>query len=512
MASDKGSAPVRSERPAAEALAGSLAENGPILPVQVASCARGAPAERARGPGDTGQPTIARGQEPTAGDHTSAPDLSESTARAMRAESSDPTAPGHLTPSVVRDKGKGTAVLKHPATAGAVATGGAASEPPASTATADPRRYTDLLSAPAGEVQAPRVTASADQATSPAIPTVSSRGEVIPPLDLQDPGTPAAQLRARWWKLKESRIRVDGPSMTTRVSGIGEECERRLVYARTVRKKDRVPHGPGLQAIFDLGNVVESNVIHELESMGCVVEERGTPYLDRERELSAHTDVRVRLPGWKRGVVAEIKGLNPATAGQIETIDHIQNHRQAWVRKYFAQLQGYLGMDALERLGDDGAPFDALGDYLEDGLFILANKSTGVIVFIDCPADLEFILGLFGKAERIRDAVRAGVLPDRHVSDDCDRCPFNLVCAPPRTLGPGAEFLSEELAGLLERRDALKAAHKEYEDLHEEAKALIPPKVGEYAAGPYLIRVTERSRKATAATTFLNREIKRNGA
>lgn len=324
--------------------------------------------------------------------------------------------------------------------------------------------------------------------------------------------SPAAQLRDRWWKLKEGRVRVDGPSMTTRVSAIGEECERKLFYARTVPAKDRVAHGPALQAIFDLGNHVERFVIRELEDLGAEVVQRGRDYLDRDRELSAHTDVRVRMPGWKRALVAEIKGLNPATAGQIETIDDVRHHRQAWVRKYFAQLQGYLGMDALSRLLDDGAPMDALDVFLEPGLFVLQNKSTGILTFIDCPADLEVIHGLFRKAERIRDAVRAGAPPDRHVSDDCARCPFNLVCAPPMSFGPGAEFLSEELAAILERRDALKAAHAEYDALHEEAKSLIPAKVGEYAAGPYFIRVTERSRKATAAVTFLNREIKKNGA
>src|SRR5690349_7040123 len=89
---------------------------------------------------------------------------------------------------------------------------------------------------------------------------------------VEQPFSPATQLRDAFWKLKRSRIRISA-AHTTRASAIGDPCERRLFYSRTASEM-AAPHPPELQAIFDLGKELEGFVVHELEAMGAEVTQR----------------------------------------------------------------------------------------------------------------------------------------------------------------------------------------------------------------------------------------------
>lgn len=268
--------------------------------------------------------------------------------------------------------------------------------------------------------------------------------------------SPAEELRERFWNLKKSRIRMS-PVHTTRASSLGEDCERRLVYERTAWQM-RTPHPPELQAIFDLGNELEPYVIRELEALGAKVVQRGKDYHDAAHDLTGHVDAKLEIPGIPKLVPTEIKGLNPFTAGTISTIYDIRGHKDGWVRKYYSQLQTYLHLDKSDL-----------------GLFALLNKVSGAIQFIDCPLDEEFAKGLLAKADRIRDAVRSETLPERHLTQDCDRCPFLHVCLPDRSYGPGAQFLDNaELEAMLKRRSELDPLRKEYEQLDKAIKASLP--------------------------------------
>ena len=293
---------------------------------------------------------------------------------------------------------------------------------------------------------------------------------------------------------------MSGPAAATRASSIGSACERVLFYDRTVAAKDRVAHEEGTQAIFDLGIALERLVVRVLESdeeMQLTVTERGTPLADAEHEIGGHLDVEIVVPGFAEPVPCEIKGLNPYTAESIKGIQDISQARQVWVRKYYDQLQTYLFLTA--------RPL---------GLFVLLNKSTGRLTFIECPRDEERIAELIAKADRIKVAVRANEPPARHVSDACDRCPFQLVCAPPRDFGPGAQVLDhEELEALLVRREELAEPAAEYRRVDKAAKALLPKTAGEILVGDFAIVGKEVSRSAynVAASTYVKRDIRRIG-
>lgn len=303
-----------------------------------------------------------------------------------------------------------------------------------------------------------------------------------------EPTTAAQELADAYWKLKRSRIRISRAA-SSRASSIGELCERKLFYARTASEL-AAPHGPALQAIFDLGNGLEPFVIRELEDLGAEILSRQQEKFDRERELSAHLDVKLRMRTWSRALPAEIKGLNPYSAESIETIDDIRDSHQVWIRKYYDQLQTYIHFD--------DAPA---------GVFVLLNKVSGQIGFIDCPRDQERIDSLLAKAERIRDAVRANAPPDRHTSSDCERCPYLAVCMPAQQLGEGIKvFDDDEAESLIRRRLELADAKSEFDSVDRQLKKLLP-EAEEVAVGPYLVKGKQQSRDGYTVkpTTFWTR-------
>lgn len=286
----------------------------------------------------------------------------------------------------------------------------------------------------------------------------------------------ATQLREAFWTLKRKRIRAS-PVHTTRASSLGHHCERFLVYERT-QSELRTLHQPDLQAIFDLGHNVEKYVIHELEEMGCEVVQRGRDYEDKRYDMTGHVDAKLWMKDWPKPIPFEIKGLNPFTAESIATIEDIRDSRQIWVRKYYAQLQAYLFLDNSEL-----------------GVFALLNKSSGKIDFIECPLDYEYAEALLKKAERIRDHVKAGTLPERVLSAECARCPFAHVCLPDMQYGQGIEFFdSAEVEGMLARRAELESAAREFDALDKAIKKQLPHKP-EVLIGQWAVTGKEIERK-----------------
>lgn len=292
--------------------------------------------------------------------------------------------------------------------------------------------------------------------------------------------SPAAKLKEAFHNLKRSRIRIH-PVHTTRASSIGHECERFLVYERT-QGEFRKPHEENTQALFDLGNHLERYVVGELAAMNIDVHERARDFFDRELELSGHIDGKLVIPGVEHPVPAEIKGLNPFTADRIETLDDIRNCRQGWVRKYYAQLQTYLHLDK--------SPM---------GVFVILNKVSGQIAFIDCPYDREFATELIEKVKRVRDAVRAKTLPERHQTSDCARCPFAHVCLPDLNFGEAVKILDEpELIEAIRRREAARERHAEFTAADKAVKEYLPESAAELLVGPYALIGKEIQRKAYA--------------
>lgn len=287
----------------------------------------------------------------------------------------------------------------------------------------------------------------------------------------------AGELSEAFSKLMKGRIRL-APVHTLRASSVGHDCERYLFYEQTAHEK-RVAHGEELQAIFELGKQLEDYALRLLEDMGFRVEQRNRDYHDRAHALTGHIDGRLMRDGWAKSIPIEVKGLNPYTAESLKTWRDVKESRQWWVRKYYAQLQTYLHQ------GDD-----------ELGVFVLLNKLTGRLEFIDVPRDRDYAAQLLAKADRIKEAVLANVAPERHRSQECARCPFVHVCLPDIDFGPGAQVLDvPELIAALERREKYREGHKEYEAASKIIKELMPKEAGALLVGPFAAEGKKVERK-----------------
>ena len=288
---------------------------------------------------------------------------------------------------------------------------------------------------------------------------------------------------------------MNPPSRTTRASEIGGECERALYYSRTVPAEMRQPHDASLQALFDLGNDVEMNVVRRIEEMGISVLQRGKDYLDTDLELSAHVDLRVMVMGL--AVPIEIKGLSPHVAPTIRDVKDIRDSRFSYVRRYYGQIQTYIRFARVPV-----------------GVFAIENKGTGAIGFIDAPRDDDCIASLEARALRVKEAVARGEPLPRYTGDHCERCPFLAPCAPDRDFGPGVQIIDDShLIAAIERREKLHPAAKEFKEIDEEVKDIL--KVmgvsGEVLAGDFAIVASEVERKAyaVAAGKHVQFKIKR---
>lgn len=283
--------------------------------------------------------------------------------------------------------------------------------------------------------------------------------------------SPAIELREKFWSYKRDHIKILPAAQNTRASSIGHECMRFLVYERHEKFASlRVPPTPSLQCLFDLGRELEAFTFSELRGMGVEIVQTGRDYLERRYELSGHVDAKIRLSGWKRAIPAEVKGLNPFLAGKLSTIDDVRHHPDGFVRRYYAQLQTYLYLD--------GSDF---------GVFVLLNKSSGQIEFIDCPLDYGFAESLLQKAERVRDYLAADELPPRTLCAECERCAFRAPCAPDMEYGPGVAVLQdEELARLIDRRAELAKSKSEYDAIDRALKKKLPEH-GQVVVGDWVV-------------------------
>lgn len=317
----------------------------------------------------------------------------------------------------------------------------------------------------------------------------------------------ADELREAHVKLLRGRIKAV-PTKSVRASSIGKECARELFYEQTAHEM-RTLYPPELQAIFDLGNQLEGYVVRLLEDMGYVVEQRNRSFDDRQHNITGHLDGRIWHRNWpaRKSVPIEIKGLNPYTADSITTLDDIRSSRQAWVRKYYAQLQLYQHLD---------------GDEL--GIFVLLNKSTGWPEFIESPIDRPFIDTLLKRADVVKEAVLKGEPPERHRTPECRRCPFAHVCLPDIDFGPGAQVVDEpELIEAIRRREEHREGKRAFESADRVLKSLLEKqtkgvleqrKERQLLVGPYNLVSSTVDRKSyvAKATSFVTWEASLVGA
>lgn len=288
----------------------------------------------------------------------------------------------------------------------------------------------------------------------------------------------AEQMNAKLFKAKADKITIF-PCNNLRASNLGHPCERYL-YLLIKHWDEQKPHDVGLQNIFDLGNALEEHTINNIKEAGFEVV---TPTVRSWKVeikggiITGREDIRIKDENGEL-LPVEIKGLSPFEYDKLNTVDDFLKSKRAYVRGYPAQLFIYM-----LRFGK------------EKGFFALTNKLTGETKFIEVPFNYEFGEQMLSKAERIYAALQSETPPE--ACDDislCENCSLSHICGQCRRV-PADIDLDDELDELINKKQELAEAKKQYEEVDKQIKA----KVGErekVITGQYLIERKSFVKKA----------------
>ena len=244
----------------------------------------------------------------------------------------------------------------------------------------------------------------------------------------------------------------------------GHPCARHLVYCRLNWQEKLMP-SPTTLLIFREGEIHEKAVLQLLSDSGIQIVETQRPFEISQIQLRGKIDGQIKTD---EGLIpAEIKSMNPNTFSKIDSIQDMLNHKMSYVRGYVTQMQIYL-----------------FGLHKEKGLFILKNKVTGELKFIECPIDYEYAEKEWKKLELVNMHVAAGTYPER-IEDrsECKRCDFRHICLPDEVSETLNIEDSPELLEKLEVRNSLENQAKQFERIDKEVKEIFKQK----PTGAYLI-------------------------
>lgn len=288
----------------------------------------------------------------------------------------------------------------------------------------------------------------------------------------------AEQINAKIFKSKAEKIAVY-PVRNLRASNLGHPCERYL-YLLITHWEEQKPHDVGLQNIFDLGNTLEDHTIKNIKEAGFEVitpTQRSWKLDVRGGIITGREDIRIKDENGEL-LPVEIKGISPFEFDKLNSVDDFLRSKRAYIQGYPAQLYVYM-----------------LHFGKEKGFFALTNKLTGETKFIDVPLDYDLGEKYLSKAERIYEALAKKEPPA--ACDDisfCENCPMAHVCGECRRV-PTDIDIDEELDELINRKQELAEAKKEYEQVDKQIKA----KIGErekIITGQYLIERKSFTKKA----------------
>ena len=249
---------------------------------------------------------------------------------------------------------------------------------------------------------------------------------------------------------------------------LGDPCERRLTYEQ-LNWKDKLLPAPEVQAIFDIGNMVEQLAVKWLQDAGIKVYSQQTPFEDKKSNVTGSIDFKIDIDG--KLYPCEVKSVSPYIFDKLNSLDDMLHSRYVYHQRYPAQIQTYLFL-----AGED------------EGVMILVNKTNGKRKIIWVILDVDYVDNLLKKAERINRCVKDNVLPEQieYSEEICGHCDFRHICIPDTKQVPLEMDDSPALLELLNRRAELQPLSKEYDDVDSEIKEMVKGR-DKVACGDYLI-------------------------
>ena len=248
------------------------------------------------------------------------------------------------------------------------------------------------------------------------------------------------------------------PCRSNRASNIGHPCMRYLVYSRKDWQKKVLPP-VDLLYIFEGGNYIETLAIKRLEKAGFTVTSQQRDFEDHKAGITGHIDGFISFPeAPEEKYPLEIKSISQWGYEAINSYEDILRSDKVWVKQYPAQMQLYLYLSNKER-----------------GMFYFVNKQNlqGKTIWVDL--DYSYCEGILRKAEEVNSFLVSDEYPERipYDRDVCGNCDFKHLCMPEQNNPSQIQFSeNQELESLLNRREELEPARKEYEKIDKEVKEI----------------------------------------
>lgn len=266
----------------------------------------------------------------------------------------------------------------------------------------------------------------------------------------------ATEINAKLFKAKADKITVY-PVRNLRASNLGHPCERYL-YLLIKHWEEQKPHDVGLQNIFDLGNTLEEHTIKNIKEAGyeIITPTQRSWQLDvKGGIITGREDIRIKDENGEL-LPVEIKGISPFEFDKLNSVEDFLKSKRSYIKGYPAQLFVYM-----------------LHFGKEKGFFALTNKLTGETKFIEVPFDYDLGEEYLSKAERIYKALASNEPPE--ACEDisfCENCQLAHICGECRRV-PTDIDLDDELDALINRKQELATAKKEYDQVDKQIKAMV---------------------------------------
>ncbi|MBA7561106.1 hypothetical protein ES708_02741 [subsurface metagenome] len=279
----------------------------------------------------------------------------------------------------------------------------------------------------------------------------------------------------------EGAIQDSAPTWTLEVaksnhaSTLGDACERRLVYRRTIGDQ-AVPMVAYTRGLLSTGKLLAPIVIDTLNRFG---QKQSPAWRMLEQERRPHDPQFVKLnigcqvdsirhvvsaEGRERPCnVVEIKTSDSNIFSRIHTPDDLC--LWPWAAKYSDQLMlGMLGCELVTH----------------PGWLVMVNKGNLYdMKILEIPFDYQRAEQLLRRAERIERHVRGGTIPERiNWPSICEKCEFVHLCNPVLEGDPDAmpeRLDDEELAAMLATFRETQEARDAHERIGRELKGRLVP-------------------------------------
>lgn len=284
----------------------------------------------------------------------------------------------------------------------------------------------------------------------------AERNRTLAPPDL------AIAITEGWRAFAEKDRRTSAPRDYVYASS-WRSCERRMVYEMTA--VDAPAWTAEQLARFRRGDDRERDLLADLDRIGRNVDPRfdvigqqqGFKLRDRKGRNAISGKVDALLDFGRDYPVqppVEIKAWSPFLVDRIERFEDV--FANPWTRGGGYQLLAYLYGHA--------QPF---------GFLLLDRSGLPLLLPVVLDDHLDRMEDFLSRAERAIDHRLAGTWPDYLVGDaaECQRCPYYGGACNPPLVHEGATILNDpDLEALLERRDQLVAAAKEFDGLDTKVK------------------------------------------